>query len=50
MRTPPDSIFNFDIRSCKRVSIPMRSLLTIGLSVGSLLEIVATISMMHFAS
>ncbi|MFS7959024.1 hypothetical protein Hanom_Chr08g00685801 [Helianthus anomalus] len=50
MRTPPDSIFNFDFRSCKRVSIPMRSLLTFLLSVGSLLEIVPTIFLIHFAS
>ncbi|MFS8004566.1 hypothetical protein Hanom_Chr13g01227371 [Helianthus anomalus] len=50
MRTPPDSIFNFDSRSCKCVSVPMRSLLTFVISGGSLLEIVPTISLIHFAS
>ncbi|KAJ0545013.1 hypothetical protein HanIR_Chr08g0344821 [Helianthus annuus] len=50
MRTPPDSIFKFDFRSCKRVSIPMRSLLKFVNSEDSLLEIVPTISLIHFAS
>ncbi|MFS7959136.1 hypothetical protein Hanom_Chr08g00687101 [Helianthus anomalus] len=50
MRTPPDSISNFDIRSCKRVSIPMRSLLSFVFSEESLEEIVPTMSLMHFAS
>ncbi|MFS7990223.1 hypothetical protein Hanom_Chr11g01056241 [Helianthus anomalus] len=50
MRTPSDPIFNFDFRSRKRVSIPIRFLLTFVLGVGSLLEIVSTISLMHLAS
>ncbi|KAJ0763457.1 hypothetical protein HanPI659440_Chr08g0280801 [Helianthus annuus] len=50
MRTPPDPISNIDLRSRKRVPIPISSLLSFVITEESLEETVPTMSLMHFAS